>query len=150
MTDSAYGLRVGMEATIVRFVTPDTLADRQGNPTPAHVLATPTLVAWFEAAVSALMLPHLPKDALILGAHVDIRHRRPTPPGLDVRIRARLCEITGSRLRFTLEASDPVESVADGEVVSALVSAKVFSARLSAKRDRLRALGQGGESELLP
>lgn len=150
MTEPIDHLREGMEATIVRFVTAETLADRQGNPTPAHVLSTPTLVAWFEAAVSALLLPYLPPDTLILGAHVDIHHRRPTPPGVDVWISARLSEIRGNRLSFALTASDPAEPVADGEVVSALVPAETFNGRLRAKRDRLGALGRGAEPWLLP
>jgi len=126
-------LTPNLNATIVRHATPETLADRVGNPTPAHVLSTPTLVAWFEAAVSQAMLAHLPSDLLILGAHIEINHRRPTPPGHDVRIQATLLAQDGNKTTWQLQAHDEIELVADGLVVSALVDAERFERRLLAK-----------------
>lgn len=123
-----------LSATIVRHATMDTLADRAGNPTPAHVLSTPTLVSWFEAAVSQAMLPYLPPDLLILGARIEIYHRRPTPPGHDVRIKAVLTEQQGNKTTWQLEAHDEQEPVADGTVVSALVDSKAFNQRLYPKQ----------------
>lgn len=123
--------------TITRYATADTLADRVGNPTPAHVLSTPTLIAWFESAVSQAMLPYLDPSYLILGAHIEINHRRPTPPGHGVQVTATLVSQEGNKTQWHLEARDEVEVVADGLVVSALVDATAFEHRLSSKRKPL-------------
>ncbi len=123
----------GLEATIVRNATAETLADRLGNPTPANVLATPVLVAWFEAAVSQALLPYLPPDVLILGVHIEIDHLRPTPPGHDVTITATLEKQEGNRTQWRVLAQDESEIIAQGKVRSALVNQQHFRQRLSAK-----------------
>ncbi len=129
-------LAPALSATIVRHATRDTLADQAGNPTPAHVLSTPTLVAWFESAVSQAMLPYLSPNHLILGAHIEIRHRRPTPPGHDVRVHALLLAQEGNKTTWQLQAHDEDELIADGTVVSALVDADAFAERLRLKEKR--------------
>ena len=123
----------GLEATIVRNATVDTLADRLGNPTPASVLATPVLVAWFEAAVSQALLPYLPPNCLILGAHIEIDHLRPTPPGRDVTITATLEKQDGRRTQWRVLAHDEYEIIAQGAVHSAVVNQHDFRQRLAAK-----------------
>ena len=127
-------LPAGLNATIMRNVTLDTLADRLGNPTPAQVLATPILVAWFEAAVSRALLPHLAPDQLILGAHIAIEHRRPTPPGHNVWIQARLERQEGNQTLWHVVARDEHEVVAEGEVRSALIDQERFHQRLASKQ----------------
>ncbi len=124
---------IGIQATIVRNATAATLADRLGNPTPAGVLATPVLVAWFEVAVSWALLPYLSADWLILGAHIEIDHLRPTPPGHDVTITATLEHQDGNRTQWRMVARDEYEVIAQGFVHSALVNQERFRQRLAAK-----------------
>jgi fluoroacetyl-CoA thioesterase len=123
-----------LHARIVRHVTQRTLADQEGNPTKAHVLSTPTLVAWFESAVSQAMLPFVSKTEVILGAHIEIFHKRPTPLGHDVAIEARLMRQEGNKTTWQVVAHDEIELVAEGTVVSAVVELATLNQRLQPKR----------------
>lgn len=123
----------GFSYQIDRPVLPSMTAERWGNPTPAHVLATPVLLRLFEECASEGILPFLHPDELILGAEVSLRHRRPTPPGLTVHLRTQLIEGRTDKLTFELLAWDEVDVVATGTLTSAVVSRTTFETRFAEK-----------------
>ncbi len=123
----------GFSYQIDRPVSPSMSAERWGNPTPAHVLATPMLLRLFEECAAEGILPFLHPDELILGAEVTLRHRRPTPPGLTVHLKTQLIEVSKDKLTFELLAWDDIDVVATGTLTSAVVSRATFETRFADK-----------------
>jgi fluoroacetyl-CoA thioesterase len=68
------------------------------------VLATPTLVAFMEAAACAALLGHLPGGLTSVGSHIDVRHLAPSPIGARVTARAKVTDVEGSKVTFDVEA----------------------------------------------
>ena len=94
------------------------------------VLATPRLIALFEAAAVAAVAGELPGGATTVGTKVDLAHLVATPPGDRVVCRAELGAVDGRRLTFTLEASDDRAVVARGSHERVVVDRASFLARL--------------------
>lgn len=122
----------GLTGRLVRAVTEAMSAVAAGNPTPAHVLATPVLLDLWEQAAAEAALPFVPPGYLIVGVHVDLWHLRPTPIGLTVEVTATLTAQDGWRLEWTLEAHDR-ETVARGQLTQQLVPADRFLKAARAK-----------------
>lgn len=109
------------------------LASRYGSGL-ADVLATPALIGFCEETARRAIDPTLPADRVTVGLSVRLQHLAPTPPEMEVTVRAELVEVDGRRLRFRLEAWDEVERVAEGEHERFIVDAARFAERAGAKR----------------
>jgi fluoroacetyl-CoA thioesterase len=99
----------------------------------APVLATPVPVNLFEAAALAAVEHLLPQGCQSLGTKLAIEHFAATPRGMRVEVIARLTEVDGRTLRFTLSARDEVESIGRGTHERVAVSVERFDARVQAK-----------------
>lgn len=106
-------LHDGMTFEMTRRVTEADAADRHGNPF-VHVLTTPILVEWMEEVATAGAQPHLPEGQGTVGSVMDMKHLKPTPIGLLVKVVATLTQIDERRLVFWIEAFDEVEQIAEG------------------------------------
>lgn len=107
-------------------VQPEMLASVQGNPTPAHVLSSPAVLACFENTASLAMLPYLGNNFLILGIRFTFCHRRPAPLGAEIAVTATLLNQQGNKLTWKVSAVYQGENIADGEIKSALVPVNHF------------------------
>ncbi|CAB1127992.1 putative Thioesterase [Candidatus Hydrogenisulfobacillus filiaventi] len=125
-------LPAGLRGRLERTVTAAMSAVAAGNPTPAHVLATPVLLDLWEQAAAEAALPYVPPGYLIVGVHMEIWHLRPTPIGLQVEVTATLEAQDGWRLEWGLEARDR-ELVARGRLTQQLVDGDRFLAAARAK-----------------
>lgn len=96
------------------------------------VLATPTLIAWFEAATVAAVRDQLEDGTTTVGMRVRIDHVAPTTAGATVRARATLVEVDGRRLTFEVSAAerDDGPEVATGKITRVIVDRERFLARL--------------------
>lgn len=98
------------------------------------VYATPMMIALMEQAAFEAVQPHLPHGESTVGAGLAIRHLAATPVGLHVRAVARLDEVDGRRLRFTVEAFDEREQIGEGSHERVVVDTGRFMERAAAKR----------------
>lgn len=103
----------GASAEVEWMVTPDRTAAAMGNP-GVNVFATPWLIALLEQAASALITPHLPREASTVGTMVEMKHLAATPVGMRVRAKATLLETDGRRFLFAVEAWDAKDRIAEG------------------------------------
>ena len=92
----------------------DTAAASGGEQLPP-VLSTPCMISLMEIASQRAVADLLPPGQMTVGIHVDVRHLAATPVGQQVRLRAELLAVDGSRLRFRVEAWDEVEKIGEGE-----------------------------------
>jgi predicted thioesterase len=99
-----------------------------------HVLATPRLIAWMEAATVRAAAAFLGRGETTVGTAIRIEHHRATPVGGSVEITATPPrEIVGSRLIFRVQAVDGSGKVAAaGEIDRAIVDRQRFLASADA------------------
>jgi fluoroacetyl-CoA thioesterase len=98
------------------------------------VLATGFMVGLLEWACVELLRPHLdwPREQS-LGTHVDFSHLAATPPGMTVSVEARLEEVDGRRLVFSLVAHDGIDKISEGRHERFIIEAERFRAKLAQK-----------------
>ncbi|HEX6195848.1 MAG TPA: hotdog domain-containing protein [Jiangellaceae bacterium] len=100
----------GGTAAATHTVTSDDTAIALGSG-DVPVLATPRLMAWFEAATVAVAGSDA--ESASVGSHVEIYHLAPSPVGKEVTVRAELERTDGRRLHFFAVAEH-----SDGTVVA--------------------------------
>ena len=111
----------------------DTAAVSWGERLPP-VLSTPRIIGWMETAAHNALIKNLDSTQTSVGVAINVRHLAATPVGMEVRIRAELLEVKGRRLRFRVEAWDPVEKIAEGEIERAVIDWAAFTDRVNKKR----------------
>lgn len=120
-------LRAGRSAEVVRTVTGDDTAAALGSG-DLPVLGTPRLLAWAEAATVAALDGALDSGRTSVGTRVELAHTAPSAVGDVVTVRA---EVDGSRVRFTVVATGPDDTVlGHGTVERVVVDVIRFTARL--------------------
>ncbi len=101
------------------------------------VFATGFMVGLLEWACLELVKPYLdwPREQTV-GTHVDFSHTAATPPGFTVTVRARLEEVDGKRLLFSVSAHDGVDTITTGRHERFVIDAAKFAARVAEKQAR--------------
>ena len=69
------------------------------------VLATPTMIAFLEAAACQALGHLLPSGLTSVGSHVDVRHLVPSPVGARVVAEARVVRVEGAKVTFDVTAT---------------------------------------------
>lgn len=124
-------ITVGLTGTAEMVVTARDTADAIGSG-DVPVLATPRLVALLEAATCDALADVVSDTHTSVGVAVDVRHQRPTPPGLRVCADARVVEVDGARVVFEVTAAhhngsdDEVEVIGGGTITRAVVERARF------------------------
>jgi predicted thioesterase len=123
------GVDVGLRSTGARHVTPaDTAAALGSGDLP--VLATPRLLAWFEAATVAALEDRLRAGETSVGTRVAVEHSRATPVGRSVQVSAEVSHVDGRLVRFEVVAEDDDGVVVGhGQVTRVVVDRDRFLAR---------------------
>ncbi|MGK2940988.1 MAG: thioesterase family protein [Immundisolibacter sp.] len=102
--------------------------------TMPRVFATGYMVALLEWACIDAIKSHLDWPAeQSVGTHINVSHLAATPPGLTVTVQARLDEVDGKRLKFTVSAHDGVDTITEGTHERFVIDAEKFNARLQKK-----------------
>jgi len=98
------------------------------------VFATGYMVGLLEWCCLELVKPYLdwPREQTV-GTHVDFSHTAATPPGFTVTVRARLDEVDGRRLVFSVSAHDGVDTISTGRHERYVIDKAKFDARLAQK-----------------
>ena len=113
-------------------VTPETFASKWGNP-GIEVLATPVVVGWLEDSAIRAVQPYLEPGQGSVGTLVSMKHLAATPAGMTVRATATVTEVDGRRIRFSVEAHDEKEKIAEGEHERFIVNMAKFLDRVAQK-----------------
>jgi predicted thioesterase len=95
-------VRAGLESRIERVIDASLLTRHVGG---AGVFATPMMIMLMEQAAHAAVEPALPSGQTTVGYEVCVRHLAPASEGEAVAVTARLDEVTGNRLRYTVECT---------------------------------------------
>lgn len=101
------------------------------------VLATGYMVGMMELACVNGIMPFMdwPREQS-LGTMVNFVHFAPTPPGMTLRIKGRVTEVEGRRVRFHVEAWDDVERICEGTHERHVIDPLRFAAKLAQKQER--------------
>jgi predicted thioesterase len=98
-----------------------------------RVLATPWMIAFMEQTARDLMADHLPAGASSVGVLVHVSHLAPTPVGAEVKVRAEVATVEGSKVTFNVQAWDAVEMVGRGQHERVAIDEGRFLKRVNAK-----------------
>lgn len=98
------------------------------------VFATGFMIGLLEWCCLELVKPYLesPNEQTV-GTHVDFSHTAATPPGFTVTVKARLDEVDGRRLVFSVTAHDGVDTITSGRHERCVIDKPKFDARLAHK-----------------
>lgn len=118
-------LKEGLEGEWVVETTPEMAAQHIAEE-GILVYSTPAMVWHMERSAVVAVSPYLDDDEVSLGVRVEISHIAGTRIGETVRTTARLVEVEGRRLTFTVEAYNEREKIGEGR-----------HQRVVVKRDRL-------------
>lgn len=117
------GLHAEVHATVGHADTAHALGSGE-----LPVLGTPRLLALLEAATVAAVSEVLGPGVTTVGSQVLLRHRRPSPVGSAITVRAELTEVNGARLVFRATATDQDGTmVGSGTIERVVVDAATFA-----------------------
>ncbi|MFD4431270.1 thioesterase family protein [Nocardia sp. NPDC058497] len=126
-------LEPGLSAEFAVDVTPRDTAASLGSG-EVEVLGTPRVVALVEEATVRAVAGALEPGQTTVGTEVVLRHRRPSVPGAGLIVAARLDEVDGIRLAFSVTVHEDGVLVADGTIRRAIVDRAAFLSQAE-KRD---------------
>lgn len=124
-------IELGQTASVVRVVSEADTAAAVGSG-DLEVLATPTLLAWLEAAT--IEICGATDTETTVGTRIALDHVRPSAVGAEVTCEATVGDIDGNRITFKVEATQRHKEedvlIGRGVVVRALVGREKFLAKL--------------------
>jgi fluoroacetyl-CoA thioesterase len=103
-----------------RVIDASLLTKHVGGP---GMFATPMMIMLMEQTAHAAVEPTLPAGHTTVGYEVCIRHRAPASEGETVVVTARLDEVTGNRLHYTVECTKDGTVLGTGTHKRAIVPA---------------------------
>jgi fluoroacetyl-CoA thioesterase len=124
---------VGAAGTFNLVVTPEHLASRFKDVTLPPVLATPIMIMVMENAALNAIKPYLDAGESALGTRVDVRHLAATPAGRRVTGEARVTNVDGRRIEFSVRATDGNEEIGVGTHERVVIQLAKLSERMKAK-----------------
>jgi fluoroacetyl-CoA thioesterase len=124
---------VGATGSFSLVVMPDHLASRFKDVTLPPVLATPVMIMVMENAALNAIKPYLDAGESALGTHVDVRHLAATPVGQRVIGEAKVTNVDGRRIEFSIRATDGNEEIGVGTHERVVLQLSKLSERMKAK-----------------
>jgi fluoroacetyl-CoA thioesterase len=124
---------VGTSGSFSLIVMPDHLASRFKDVTLPPVLATPVMIMVMENAALNAIKPYLNAGESALGTRVDVRHLAATPAGRRVTGEAKVINVDGRRIEFSIRAIDGIEEIGVGTHERMVIVLSKLSERMKAK-----------------
>jgi fluoroacetyl-CoA thioesterase len=124
---------VGATGAFSLVVTPDHLASRFKDVTLPPVLATPVMIMVMENAALNAIKPYLDAGESALGTRVEVRHLAATPAGRRVTGEAKVTNVDGRRIEFSIRAIDGNEEIGSGTHERVVIQLSRLSERMKAK-----------------
>jgi len=119
----------GLHGERTLTVTADQTAKHLGSG-GVDVFATPAMIALMERTSLSIIDPLLDQGYMSVGIEIHVRHLRATPMGQQVRARAEVTEVDGTRVTFKVEAWDETQKIGEGTHKRAIVELARFEAGL--------------------
>lgn len=126
-------IKPGMAREEIFLVQEDETARHIGSGA-SRVLASPWLIAFMERVSHRLIAEQLPEEFSSVGVLINVRHVAPTPVGSQVKVRADVTEVDGSRVTLNVQAWDHVELIGEGSHQRIVIDQERFLRRVDAKR----------------
>ncbi|MCS7103212.1 MAG: thioesterase family protein [Candidatus Korarchaeum sp.] len=120
------GLQAGVQVERKFRVTEEMLASIVGSGR-VEVLSTPSMIALMESVAESLVADKLPEGMISVGTKVCVRHRSPAWLGDEIKVRAKLREVSGRRLVFEVECLRGDSVIGEGEHERYVVERERFS-----------------------
>jgi fluoroacetyl-CoA thioesterase len=131
---AAVGIRfIGAAGSFSLVVMPDQLASRFKDVTLPPLLATPVMIMVMENAALNAIKPYLDASESALGTRVDVRHLAATPPGRRVTGEAKVTNVDGRRIEFSIRVADGNEEIGVGTHERMVIHLAKLSERMKAK-----------------
>lgn len=130
-----FNLQIGLTGRKEILVGPEHTAQKLGSG-GVDVLATPMMVALMEGAARDAVAPALPEGYTTVGTRLAVTHDAATPVGLRAWAEARLTQMDGRRLVFSVEAFDEREKIGSGTHERFIVSLKKFMEKAESKKQQ--------------
>ena len=124
---------VGVTGSFSLVVMPDHLASRFKDVTLPPVLATPVMIMVMENAALNAIKSYLDAGESALGTHVDVRHLAATPAGRRVTGEAKVTNVVGRRIEFSIRATDGNEEIGVGTHERVVIDRATLSERMKTK-----------------
>ncbi len=124
---------VGATGSFTLLVAPEHLASRFKDATLPPVLATPVMIMIMENAALNAIKPFLDAGESALGTRVDVRHLAATPAGRRVTGEAKVTNVDGRRIEFSIRATDGSEEIGVGTHERMVIQLARLSERMKAK-----------------
>jgi fluoroacetyl-CoA thioesterase len=124
---------VGATSSFSLVVMPEHLASRFKDVTLPPVLATQVMIMVMENAALNAIKPYLDAGESALGTHVDVRHLAATPVGRRVVGEAKVTNVDGRRIEFSIRATDGNEEIGAGTHERVVIQLSKLSERMKAK-----------------
>src|ERR1700727_2674396 len=124
---------VGATGSFSLVVMPEHLASRFKDVTLPPVLATPVMIMVMETAALNAIKPYLDAGESALGTRVEVRHLAATPAGRRVTGEARVTNVDGRRIEFSVRAADGNEEIGVGTHERVVIDLERLSERMKAK-----------------
>ena len=102
-----------------------------------RVYATPHVVSDLEYACRDFIKEHLPESQDSVGAHVEIRHLKPTPMGCRARHELTVTEVEGRSITCAIEVFDDLEKVATASHTRFVVDVDRLRKTIAQKREAI-------------
>ena len=128
-----HSIPVGTTGSFSLVVTPDHVASRFKDATLPPVLATPVMIMVMENAALNAIKPYLDAGESALGTRVDVRHLAATPAGRRVTGEAKVTNVAGRRIEFSIRATDGAEEIGVGTHERVVIDLAKLSERMKAK-----------------
>jgi fluoroacetyl-CoA thioesterase len=123
-------LKPGMTHSNEKTVQKEDTAAWHGSGLVA-VFATPAMIALMENAALHVVLPYLPGGYNTVGTEICVKHIKATPVHMQVRCEARLEQIEGKKLVFSVVAWDEDGKIGEGTHTRHIINTAEFMKRLT-------------------
>lgn len=127
-----FDLKIGLEKTVETIVTESDTAAKFGSG-DIYVYASPMMIGLMENAALKAVDDYLPKGYSTVGINVNVNHLKATPVGMKVTAKAKLIEIKGKKIVFTVEANDENGLIGEGSHVRYIVNSEEFLKKINSK-----------------
>lgn len=128
-------MKPGLTTTKIYTVDKDRTVSFMGD--ALRIYATPAVVADMEYACLEFLDEHCNPVESSVGAHVDIKHMKPTPIGTEVVHEITVKDVKGPQVIFDVVVSDTVEEVARISHTRVVVDKSRLEAGVKAKIARI-------------
>ena len=124
---------IGATGSFSLVVLPEHLASRFKDVTLPAVLATPVMIMVMENAALNAIKPYLDAGESALGTRVDMRHLAATPAGRRITGEAKVTNIDGRHIAFSIRATDGNEEIGVGTHERVVIKLSKLFERMKAK-----------------